>query len=104
MKKKLENVKKVCYTYEDAQGNLKRTRFFKETSKFILKRKKDSLLERGKIPVQMNKAQWELRMGPINKKRAAPVAHVCDKFKEKTYEMKLATRDIIRRNGKPLAY
>lgn len=104
MRKKLDNVQKVCYAYMDANGEPTRTRFFKKTSKYILRDKKKALEERGKQPVEMTRKQWEIKHGPINQKRSAPAPYRDVRFVEKTYEMKFATKEIYRRHGKPLAY
>jgi len=104
MKKKLDNVQKVCYAYEGPNGEPRRTRFFKRTSKYILKNKEKALQEKGKNPVEMTRKQWELHHGPINKPKTAALSYRDLRFAEKTYEMKFATKEIYRRHGKPLAY
>lgn len=95
---------KVCYSFQDNNGEVVRTRFYKPTSKEVLKRVKKTLVQAGKSPELTKRAVWELHHGPINGKSAAPAKHPDLRFMEKTHEMKNGQYQHERQNGKALAY
>lgn len=95
---------KVCLAYTDHNGNLQRSRFHKPTSKFILKRKQNVLIEAGYKPEIMKRAVWEHKVGPINNPPSALSPHRDLRFVNKTTEMRQWQHQNERKNGKPLAY
>lgn len=95
---------KVCFVYNDGDGETQRTRFYKPTSKEVLKRRKKVLVQAGKKPELMKRKVWEFENGPINGKASAVAPHRDLRFVEKTPVMKNAQYQHERQHGKPLAY
>jgi len=65
---KKTKIEKVCFVLNEETGE--RTRFFKNTSKQILKRKAKSLKERGKSFIEMTKNVYERKFGELNKPKS----------------------------------
>jgi hypothetical protein len=95
---------KVCLVYKDSDGEVARTRFFKPTSKEVIKRQKKVLIDAGKKPELMKRAVWEFEQGPINGEASKPAQHRDLRFIEKTHEMKNGQYKQNRQTGQPLAY
>lgn len=86
MSKKIKE--KVCLAYEDSNGELQRTRFFKHTSTNVIKNEFKVLQQNGFKPEKVTRSEWEIREGLINRPRR-PVAVYTDlSMVEKTREMK----------------
>lgn len=79
---------KICYAYTDpVTGEETRTRFFKYSSKEVLKKIKASLKRRNIPFEEMTRPAWENKHGRINKPRSVPMPHVDISMLPKTEDM-----------------